>query len=53
MISGYNGQAPPVKNIFQILAKRLKVFGILVLDFHAKYEEAFYKTVGSCLTANP
>lgn len=45
MISGYNGQAPPVKNLMYIVSKQLKIYGFLVFALSAKYEDEFYKVV--------
>lgn len=45
MISGYNGQAEPVNSLMQIVARQLKIFGILVTALRPKYDEWFYKTV--------
>ncbi|EIN10542.1 NAD(P)-binding protein [Punctularia strigosozonata HHB-11173 SS5] len=45
MISAYNGESYPVKNLFQIIAKRLRIFGLLVGDLEEKYHEEFYHDV--------
>ena len=45
MISGYNEQAPPVKNLMQIVARQLKIFGFIVGYLGYKYDVPFYNTV--------
>ena len=45
MISGYNEEAPPVRHLFEIVAKEIKIFGFLVWSLAPKYEEDFYENV--------
>lgn len=45
MISGYNGQAPPVNNLIQIFAKELHLHGFLVFTLLSKYGEPFYAEI--------
>ena len=45
MISGYNSEAPPVRNLFQIVAKELKLYGFLSTSLFPKYGEEFYREV--------
>ena len=45
MISGYNGEAPPVRNLALIFAKELKLFGFIVASLDSKYTEEFYRVV--------
>ncbi|KAF8881861.1 hypothetical protein BD779DRAFT_1675206 [Infundibulicybe gibba] len=44
MITGYNGNPYPIKNLMHIVAKSLTISGFLVYNFQAKYEEEFYAT---------
>jgi NADPH-dependent curcumin reductase CurA len=45
MISGYNDQAPPVKNLMMIVSKEIKVYGFIVASLSHKYADEFYSTV--------
>ena len=45
MISGYNTEAPPVKNLMNIIYKELKIFGFIVGSLRPKYSEEFYREV--------
>jgi len=45
MISGYNEQAPPVKNLMLIVAKSLTLSGFIVGRLESKYSDDFYKTI--------
>ncbi len=47
MISGYNGAAPPVKNLMQIVGRQLKISGFLYSHplLLEKYEEEFYREI--------
>lgn len=45
MISGYNDQAPPVRNLMMIVVKELKINGFIVGSLHEKYGEWFYKEI--------
>ncbi|KAI0782983.1 alcohol dehydrogenase [Abortiporus biennis] len=47
MISGYNSGGAPVKNIFQVIGKQIKMSGFIVGNpkLVAKYEERFYQEV--------
>ena len=45
MISGYNNEPHPVKNLFQIITKRLHIHGFVVSFLRHKYEDEFYATV--------
>lgn len=46
MISGYNsGDAQPMKNLFQIVAKSLSINGFIVMRLFQKYLEEFYREV--------
>ncbi|KAF8996528.1 hypothetical protein BDQ17DRAFT_1411744 [Cyathus striatus] len=45
MISGYNTGFTPIKNIFQIVAKTITLYGLFVNSLHPKYEEKFYEDV--------
>ena len=42
MISGYNNEPHPVKNLFQIITKRLHIHGFVVSFLRHKYEDEFY-----------
>lgn len=53
MVSDYNTKSPyGVRNLFQIVAKRLTIQGFSVTDLAPKYEEQFVKQVGSWLVNN-
>ncbi|KAI0072843.1 NAD(P)-binding protein [Panus rudis PR-1116 ss-1] len=43
MISSYNGESHPVKNLINIVSKRIQMHGFLVFALHEKYEDEFYK----------
>ena len=45
MISGYNGNPYPMKNVMNIITKRLHIHGLLVNDLHPKYLAEFYETI--------
>lgn len=45
MISGYNEQAPPVKNLMMIVTKEIKISGFVYSSIFPKYAEAFYREV--------
>ena len=48
MISTYNEPEPiPIHNLSLIIAQRIKIFGLLVLDpiLVSKYEDKFYRVV--------
>ena len=45
MISVYNNEPYPVKNLMQIISKRLHIHGFIVGFLRHKYEEEFYATV--------
>ena len=45
MISAYNNEPYPVKNLMQIIAKRLHIHGFIVGFLREKYEAEFYATV--------
>ncbi|KAF7791938.1 hypothetical protein EIP86_002964 [Pleurotus ostreatoroseus] len=45
MISWYNGQPQQLKNLRNIYARELKIFGLLVGSYHQKYREEFYEEV--------
>lgn len=49
MITGYNGEAPPVKHLSNIFARELKVYGFLVRSLHPKHLSDFYNTVPKLL----
>lgn len=43
MISGYNSAPYFVKNLMNIVAREIKIFGFIVSSLADKYDEAFYK----------
>jgi hypothetical protein len=45
MISGYNQEAPPVRNLMQIVAQEIRLYGFLVFSLLPKHEEKFYAEV--------
>ena len=45
MISGYNEQAPPVKNLIKIVQSEIKLYGFLIFSLLPKYAEEFYAVV--------
>ena len=45
MISGYNGEAQPVRNLMAIVAKELQIHGFLIFSLLPKYGEEFYREV--------
>lgn len=45
MISGYNSQAPPVKNLMKIIEREIRISGFLVFSLLPKYAEEFYGEV--------
>lgn len=45
MISWYNGQPQQLKNLRNIYAKELRIFGLLVHSYHNKYGAEFYREV--------
>jgi len=45
MISGYNVDYPPVKNLMSIVFKEIKIFGFVVSSLAPKYAEEFYREV--------
>lgn len=51
MISGYNAQAPPVKNLMSIVSKELRIFGFLVFSIFPKYAKEFYSEVPAALAS--
>lgn len=51
MISAYNGQAPPVKNLMSIVFKELRIYGFLVFSIFSKYAKDFYGEVPAALAS--
>ncbi|KDQ64391.1 hypothetical protein JAAARDRAFT_28018 [Jaapia argillacea MUCL 33604] len=51
MISSYNSQPYPVKNLMLIVGKAIKMCGFLVFQFQEKYIEEFYKVVPAKLAS--
>ena len=45
MISGYNSEAPPVKNLPLIFVKELRIYGVLLKNLIPKYGEAFHREI--------
>lgn len=45
MIAGYNEEAPPVRNLFKIVAQEIRLYGFLVFSLLPKNEESFYAEV--------
>ena len=45
MISGYNSEAPPAKNLPLIFVKELRIYGVLLKNLIPKYGEAFYREI--------
>ncbi|KAI0087955.1 alcohol dehydrogenase [Irpex rosettiformis] len=45
MISGYNADPPPVKNLMSIIYKEIKIFGFLITSLRPKYVDEFYREV--------
>ncbi|KAJ2922043.1 hypothetical protein H1R20_g15054, partial [Candolleomyces eurysporus] len=46
MISGYNSpNPPPIRNLMQVVAKNISIFGFIVSRLFHKYLEAFYEEV--------
>lgn len=51
MISGYNGEQNPPKNMMMIVGKSLRLSGFLVGHLHYKYKEEFYRTMPKLLAS--
>ncbi|CAL1711894.1 unnamed protein product [Somion occarium] len=43
MISVYNTEPYPIKNLMNVVSKEIKLYGFLVFSLHEKYEEEFYR----------
>jgi len=43
MISVYNSEPYPIKNISQVVGKQLKIFGFIWSSLASKYETQFYE----------
>ncbi|KAG9317021.1 hypothetical protein JVU11DRAFT_1203 [Chiua virens] len=41
MISGYNIKPYPVMNLMQIIAREIKIYGLVVTSIHPKYKDGF------------
>lgn len=48
-ISSYNGKSDGIRNLFQIVSKRLQINGFIVSDIEPQYAEEFYATVPKAL----
>ena len=51
MISGYNEDENPPKNLMMIVGKSLRLSGFLVARLHPKYREEFYRTMPRLLAS--
>jgi len=51
MISGYNGEGQPIRNLMQIVRKSITMNGFIVGTLEHKYEEEFYATFPSKLAS--
>ena len=45
MISGYNGQEPHVKNLFEIVAKEIKLYGFLTPSLLPRWGDDFSREI--------
>jgi NADPH-dependent curcumin reductase CurA len=45
MISGYNEEAPPVRNLMQIVAQEIRLYGFIVGSLLPEHREDFYAKV--------
>jgi NADPH-dependent curcumin reductase CurA len=45
MISGYNQEAPPVRNLMQIVAQEIRLYGFIVTSLLPEWREEFYAEV--------
>ncbi|KAK7038568.1 NADP-dependent oxidoreductase RED1 [Favolaschia claudopus] len=51
MISGYNTGDQGVKNLFQLFAKSITLYGFLFSRLYHKYDEEFYRTIPPALAS--
>ncbi|KAF8881862.1 hypothetical protein BD779DRAFT_1675207 [Infundibulicybe gibba] len=51
MITGYNGNPYPIKNLMHIVVKSLTISGFVFMNFREKYEEEFYATIPARLAS--